>query len=307
MRMRQLYYFMEVANSNSINSAAENLYISPQSLSESIFSLENELDTQFFIRSNKGMELTKEGIVFLKEAKNIIASYEKALTVLANYKKQQGTHTLLRVCINNGISITTFPDILKSYVSTNPSHKIKVYEVESSKVFEEVAHDRADIGITFISPKLLKKPPIKEYLNTKVDFIELSQQEFYAVTSAKSLLAQKGPLVSMEDILEYPIITDIYNSMEKFLISYKYQEYKIALATNFLETIVQVLENKFAVALIPTNVIENYHNPKLIRLKIKNGPKTNIGIIVQKTTRHFPLLKDFSSLIQNIYLQKKEA
>lgn len=65
-------YAVEVAESKSINKAAENLYVGQPALSRAIKELEDGLGITIFERSAKGMNLTPDGEVFINYAKEII-------------------------------------------------------------------------------------------------------------------------------------------------------------------------------------------------------------------------------------------
>ncbi len=72
MKLEQLTYVLEVANTQSISKAASNLLISQPGLSSSIKQLETELGVELFVRNRKGVELTEMGNSFLIYAKRIL-------------------------------------------------------------------------------------------------------------------------------------------------------------------------------------------------------------------------------------------
>lgn len=72
MNLMHLKYAVEVAETGSINRAAEALYVGQPNLSRSIKELEASLGTTLFDRSSKGMKLTPEGETFVQYAKNIL-------------------------------------------------------------------------------------------------------------------------------------------------------------------------------------------------------------------------------------------
>ena len=76
MKLEQLEYAVEIANTQSISKAAENLLLSQPGLSASIKQLEYELGTELFIRSNKGVELTPAGSSFIVNAKKVLAQID---------------------------------------------------------------------------------------------------------------------------------------------------------------------------------------------------------------------------------------
>ena len=72
MQIKQFEYVRTIAQQGSIKVAAEKLYISQQALSESIQSLEAELEFQIFRRTNRGILLTEQGELFLQDIDKIM-------------------------------------------------------------------------------------------------------------------------------------------------------------------------------------------------------------------------------------------
>lgn len=75
MNNRQLSYFLEVFKYRSIKDAAKELIISPQGLSKTIQSLEEELNTILFNRTSKGLEPTKAAISLKPHAERVLEEY----------------------------------------------------------------------------------------------------------------------------------------------------------------------------------------------------------------------------------------
>lgn len=61
MTLQQLKYLVTVAECRNITEAAEKLFISQPSLSAAIHNLESEMGVTAFVRSNKGVSITREG------------------------------------------------------------------------------------------------------------------------------------------------------------------------------------------------------------------------------------------------------
>ncbi len=73
MNIKQLKYFLVVAEERQITSAAKKLYIAQPPLSYQLKQLEKEVGVQLFVRTAHGIELTEEGKVFQKYAEKIVA------------------------------------------------------------------------------------------------------------------------------------------------------------------------------------------------------------------------------------------
>ena len=72
MTLQQLRYLVMVAECGSITEAAEQLFIAQPSLTSAIRSIEEEMGVTAFSRSNKGVEVTRDGEVLLSYARQIL-------------------------------------------------------------------------------------------------------------------------------------------------------------------------------------------------------------------------------------------
>lgn len=88
MNLLHLKYAVEVAKTNSINKAAENLYMNQPNLSRAIRELEESLGVTLFKRTSRGIVVTREGEEFLTYAKHILRQVDEAEHLFQNRKTQ---------------------------------------------------------------------------------------------------------------------------------------------------------------------------------------------------------------------------
>ena len=74
MQLNELSYLQTIAQQHSISAAAVKLNLSQQRLSRIVQNIEEELKFKIFIRSKKGVTLTKEGVQFMKHLQNMMSS-----------------------------------------------------------------------------------------------------------------------------------------------------------------------------------------------------------------------------------------
>ncbi len=95
MRIEQLYYFLTVAQSRSINQASEKLHLSQQALSGAIKSLEEELATTLLQRQYAGVVLTERGQAFVQVAKQMVQLLEDFKTGNASKQNDLAGHVVI--------------------------------------------------------------------------------------------------------------------------------------------------------------------------------------------------------------------
>lgn len=134
VNINQIRYFLDVAETGSVNQSALNLYISPQGLSRSIAQLEKGLGFELFARSNRGMTLTDEGQAFIGPALKIAQSYrefQREVSVLSSQSARWAAESLnLQVAPLLTVS-DSLSKILANIGEEFPSLRINVAERNS--------------------------------------------------------------------------------------------------------------------------------------------------------------------------------
>lgn len=82
MELRVLQYFLAVCQEESISKAAQTLYLSQPTLSRQLKDLEKELGKQLFIRGNRKIALTEEGMLLRTRAEEILTLVGKLKMIL---------------------------------------------------------------------------------------------------------------------------------------------------------------------------------------------------------------------------------
>ncbi|MBQ3940473.1 MAG: LysR family transcriptional regulator, partial [Oscillospiraceae bacterium] len=93
MTIQQLRYVLTIAETGSMNKAAELLYVSQPSLTASVQELEKETGIRIFNRSGRGVTVTNDGAEFLQYANQVVGQFEiltEKYTAKGGIKKKFG-------------------------------------------------------------------------------------------------------------------------------------------------------------------------------------------------------------------------
>jgi LysR family transcriptional regulator, benzoate and cis,cis-muconate-responsive activator of ben and cat genes len=144
MEIRQLKYFIAVAEEGNISRAATRLHISQPPLTRHIQTLEEDLGVQLFKRTNWGVELTQAGRLLLEHARNIKAHVE-----LATHQAQQvskGQLGRLEVGVYGTAMLNVIPRILARFSASHPDVELALQSAPKSQQLEALTQGRIQLA-----------------------------------------------------------------------------------------------------------------------------------------------------------------
>lgn len=156
MKLDQLSYFAETAQSKNIGKAAKKLAISPSAISHSITSLEEELGLKLFSREDKKMTLTSQGIVLLNYVQSILAQVSE-IKEIASPKKLITGH--FKFAATHGLDRSILGPVLARLCQSHSSLTAEIQSLRSSDIVEKIISSEIDFGLCY-SP--LSHPKIKK-------------------------------------------------------------------------------------------------------------------------------------------------
>lgn len=145
MDLRQMRYFLAVANEGQFTKAAERLNISQPPLSQQIKQLEEELGLQLLERGAKHIKLTEAGNILRVRS-------EQILTLVDSIKKElndlnQGQQGTLKIGTVASSSAFILPRYICSFHEKYPGVTFQIWEGDSYRITELVNKGVADVGI----------------------------------------------------------------------------------------------------------------------------------------------------------------
>ena len=145
MELRQLKYFVAVAEELNFRRAAEKLYMQQPPLSRQIRQLEAELGVELFHRTKRSVSLTEAGQAFLNEARLTLAQAQRAI----NAVQRSPTPSKLTI----GFSICAFdrvlPELIQKFRQQHSEHLVDLIEMSKARQIQALLEHQIDIGFCY--------------------------------------------------------------------------------------------------------------------------------------------------------------
>ena len=201
MTLTQLNYFITIAETKSINKAAEKLYVSQPSLTSAVQELEKELGITLLNRSGRGVTLTNDGAEFLLYAKQLYGQYE---TILEKYGENGSLKKKFGVSAQHySFAVKAFVDMAKEFDMSK--YEFAIRETKTAEVISDVSTMKSEIGVLYLS----------EYNRKSLEkMLRLSGLEFHHLIDCHAYvyLWKNHPLagessISFSQLADYPCLS----------------------------------------------------------------------------------------------------
>ncbi len=145
MELRQLHYFLAVAEALNFTRASEKLHVAQPALSRQIRKLEDELGVQLLERDSRLVRLTPEGVLFLEDVSEILELLEAAEARVK--RAQRNPIHILSLGYAPSLVAPWLPRILSSFSSRLPNTKVQLYDMDNEELVAGIRERTLDAGI----------------------------------------------------------------------------------------------------------------------------------------------------------------
>ncbi len=193
--LRQLRYFIAVAEELHFGKAALRLHMTQPPLSQAIQALEELLGAPLFERSRRAVALTPAGHALLPEARRILAQ-AAGLPDLVR-RAAGGEAGRLALAFVSSADYSILPPFLRRYRAAFPDVQINLQEATSDVQIDELLHARIDAGLLI--------PPLPDKARIELDYLKLLDEPLILATPSGAIATGKGPLW-LKDAPALPLI-----------------------------------------------------------------------------------------------------
>ena len=150
MDLRQLRYFVAVAEERSISRAARRLHIAQPPLSAQLRGLERDLGATLLTRHRRGVDLTAAGEELVLHARRLLGDVDAA--TLAVRSVGEGATGALALTFAPDLASTLIPELLRRYRDDRPDVILDLAEADGDEAAQRLRTRRADVVLLYRPP-----------------------------------------------------------------------------------------------------------------------------------------------------------
>ncbi|MBQ7523252.1 MAG: LysR family transcriptional regulator [Oscillospiraceae bacterium] len=212
MKIDQLRHFYEIASAGSFTRAAERLYLSQPTLSESITKLEGELGERLFTRQKTGVTLTSYGRELLPYAKNVLDLVDQM-----PIKLDTGRNRVQRFSVSTGSS-RCFSEAVGVLYAAHKERGIRIdfHNEGKEESLTTVQNGNAEIGY-YSFWDFQRSTTMKRLEAMEIEFVPLTEEPLtIAVGPMNPLYNVESDFVTLDQIKQYSFFVS-YNESDRLL------------------------------------------------------------------------------------------
>ena len=200
MTLQQLTYLVKTAECGNMTEAAGELFISQPSLSASISNLEKEMGVKIFVRTKKGVTVTRDGEELLSYARMLLEQADIMKEHFGVNNKRDPKFSVS--CQHYSFAVNAFVDTVNEFDADKYSFILR--ETQTGEIIDDVAQGRSELGILYLSEHN------EEVITKLIRKNDLIFEELF-VAGPHVFICRKHPLasnksVTIEELQAYPYL-----------------------------------------------------------------------------------------------------
>src|SRR5688572_26306334 len=244
--IRQLRYFVALAEQLHFGRAAAALHISQPPLSRAIHGLEQRLGARLFARTRRKVELTPEGVRFYDEAKRLLGQLERAAREVG--AMASGESGRLRLGFVSLADYGVLPGLLKGFKAARPGVSLALREMLSPEQAAALAAGELDFGLLL--------PPVAGEL----DHLVVQSEKFVAALPSRHAAARRGGRIAVHALAGEPFVMvpreiapGLYDIVAGLAARAGFAP-RVAQEAIQMQTVVSLVSSGLGVAIVPASI-----------------------------------------------------
>jgi len=290
VELKQLRYFIAVAEEGHFGRAAEKLHRSQPPVSMQIMKLEEELGVKLFDRNTRTVKLTDAGEVFLEKARAILHATEQAKASVGS--ASQGLQGNLKLGFVSSAALSLLPLVLKRYKEIYPDVELTLLELATAKQYEALAKGEIRVGIIRSSTP-----------SSEIEVKPVVSEGYLVALPEKHPLA-KHDVLKISDLAQEAIIGSPRALMPSFVDGLVELFAEAGLVPNFsqeaihLQTMVSLVAAEMGIAILPECTM-NARRVGVIYRPLATSLKSELSVAFKQGDSS-PLLDNFLKVVKEV-------
>ena len=279
MTLQQLNYAVTVADTKSMNKAASELFISQPALSSAIKELEEEIHTELFIRSNRGIVTTTAGEEFLSYARQMVELNQLVTDRYIDVKKIKKKFSVSMQ--HYSFAVEAFIE-LASYFEIE-DFELAVHETKTSEVIENVRNHRSEIGVLYLND-FNRKVMNKLFSENELEYQPLFSCPIYVYITSNHPLAGKEK-ITFEELSPFPCLSFEQGEKNSFYFAeevFSTMEHNKLIKADDRATMLNLMTGLHGYTLCSGIICEKLNGEQYIAIPLDTTERMEIGYIKQK-------------------------
>ncbi|MCR4688953.1 MAG: LysR family transcriptional regulator [Saccharofermentans sp.] len=293
MDIRQIRYFLMVADELNITRAAERLHISQPPLSRALMDLEEELGCTLFIRGKRHITLTPEGLTLKRRGEQILALTDITKTEISDVKKGLSGTLYLGHVDSNGPSLAA--EWISSFKEEYPNVTYNLWCGTVDDLTYRMKSGLLELAIT-----------MTPFNNELLDGITVYSDHWAAIIPSSHPLARsKKKTVSLKDLADKDLIISSRHSREEEVRSWFEPlgvEPHFIVKTAHSSNASKLVDKQIGIAIFPASVAKNIASDSEVVVK-EITPAADVDYILSWDKEKTPsaLAAKFIEHVRNMY------
>ncbi|CQR54964.1 LysR family transcriptional regulator [Paenibacillus sonchi] len=148
MELRQLQYFLKVAQKEHVTRAAEELHVAQSAVSRQIHQLEQELGVDLFMQKGRNLQLTPVGQLFCKRVESVLKELERSVAEVHEFLDPERGE--IRIGFPHSLGTHLIPSIVAEFRKYYPHVKFRFKQGSYPSLIKDVISGEVDLA--FVSP-----------------------------------------------------------------------------------------------------------------------------------------------------------
>jgi DNA-binding transcriptional LysR family regulator len=291
--LRQLQYFVAVAERGAVSHAAQALSISQSAVTEAVKELEADLGVSLFDRHPRGLTTTHHGHQFLRHARLILGEVAQARQSFAAHR--ESLRGQLQLGVTSLVAGYVISDILSRYRRANPEVDIAAVEDSGEYLEHLLIGGELDVAVMVVGA-------LRDRAALTVQILEVSPFRLWLPLGHR-LATQDA--ISVADVTGEPLIMLNVDEMEAEavnLLSALGQRPRVAFRTRSVEAVRSLVATGAGVALLPDLVYRPWSlEGDRIESRDVSGalPVVQVGIVWRRGAPLSPAAHEFIATAQS--------